>query len=541
MITAIDVELDNGLSIDGYAPPYRMEDPMPAAPRASITTWTGGTNSTGSKWYGGLGASGHSPIIDHYLTRQNARSAFHDNSTARAIVERFADSIVDRGLRLECTPKAETIGITDEMAERWAADVEARFDLWARAKTSTIDETMNFYQLQRLVEIFQQRDNDYFARLSYSDDPRLLNPLQIGMIDPNQVGVSGYTSSYGYNRQADGIERDENGREVSYDVTLQDKNYAIKMVKIAAVGATSGRRQMLHGWSAEYAGQGRGYSRLASAIQDFENLTDLSSSEIKKAIIQSTWAMYVKPGKDKPASNPLAGYVSGGSGPVVAQTMVEDETVEIPASLQYQTLPEMTHTVPGSGILLGLDNQEDLAPFPNTSPTAEYSRFVDSFCSYLCASMGMPIECLLMKFSANYSASRASLILFYRVCEMWRDEMAADFLNPIYEEWLTGEIAAGRIFAPGFFDPRLRAAWVSNNWVGTSMPNIDPNKTATAAETNLKLGLTTIDREARNLNGSSAKSNSAKLRREWADLPMSPYEKQKQTTAAPFDGAESEE
>ena len=51
------------------------------------------------------------------------------------------------------------------------------------------------------------------------------------------------------------------------------------------------------------------------------------------------------------------------------------------------------------------------------------------------------------------------------------------------------------------------------------MPNIDPAKTAKADREYAEMGATTLDRIARNLNGSSASSNSQKLAREYENLP----------------------
>ena len=51
---------------------------------------------------------------------------------------------------------------------------------------------------------------------------------------------------------------------------------------------------MTHGFSQEYAGQGRGYSRLHFALQEFQNLTDFTSAQIKKAINESSLLLSVE-------------------------------------------------------------------------------------------------------------------------------------------------------------------------------------------------------------------------------------------------------
>lgn len=492
------------------------------SPFGSYSTGRGG----GSKWPHGLSSSGSSPCFDHTLLRQNARSAYHDTPAAKALVDRFADTVIDCGLRLEAAPKFELLGITPEQAEHWSATVNEQFDNWASDKKSLRDETMTFYQAQRLVEIFQQRDNDYFVRLYYSSRRDLLNPLQISFLDPNQIRGNAYTSTYGFQQDNDGIVRNEMGRESAYKVWIKQKDGQYKESQIDAFGKRSKRPLMLHGFQPEYAGQGRGYSRLSHLLQEFENLTDFSVSQIKKAIAQSSITMFNKPSRDNAASNPLEAIEHGMAGPLGAPpTKEEAEQVglDLDEYVKYVPIPEATFTRPGSVGVFNLQGGEELVPLKHTSPSESYPEFVNSFVSYLSASNSMPIEVLLMKFEQNYSASRGALILFWRIAQIWRAEIAADFLDPVYYAWLAGEIAAGRILCPGWQDPRLRACWLGHNWIGAPMPNIDPAKTAKADKEYAELGAQTLDRIAINHNGSSGKSNRAKLAREFAELPKAPW------------------
>lgn len=57
------------------------------------------------------------------------------------------------------------------------------------------------------------------------------------------------------------------------------------------------------------------------------------------------------------------------------------------------------------------------------------------------------------------------------------------------------------------------------------MPNIDPDKTASADMKYVEMGAQTLDRVARNTNGSSGKANRAKLAREIAELTAVPWSK----------------
>ena len=364
------------------------------------------------------------------------------------------------------------------------------------------------------------------------------------MLDPNQIRGDAYTSTYGFQHDNDGIIRDENGKETAYKVWVKDGKGGYKEKQIDAVGKRSGRPMMLHGFQPEYAGQGRGYSRLSHTLQEFENLTDFTSSEVKKAIAQSSLALFNKPSPDNAASNPFEEIQHSIAGPISSEpTPAEIAAADLDMAeyVKYVPIPEATFTTPGSVGVFNLQEGEVLEPFKSTSPSANYSEFVNSFLSHLSASNSMPIEVLLMKFEQNYSASRGALILFWRIAQIWRAEIAADYLDPVYFAWLSGEIAAGRISCPGWQDVRLRACWLAHNWIGAPMPNIDPAKTAKADKEYVEMGAQTLDRVARNHNGSSGKNNRAKLAREFAELPRAPWAQQSNNSAPAKVESESEE
>lgn len=483
--------------------------------------------SGGAKYPGGLSNFGNSMFLSNQRIRQNARSAFHDTPEAKSIVSRFADTVVDTGLKLECTPKANILGISNEEAEVWARDVESRFDIWAKTKKIDRRGLQNFYQMQRLYQICQQRDNDIFVRLYYSQGKKSVNPLQISILDPNQIKGDSLTSTYHFSSTFDGIKRNEKGEEIGYSVLTKDfKTGDIKYVEVPKSGRISGRTMMLHGFCPEYSGQSRGYSRLEHVLQEFEEITDFKLSTIKKAISQSQITMYTKPSNDNDASNPLED-IAFTSGPSLKSNGDATEDLPVPdigCSVQYESvIPDVTTSIPGNIGVFNLKKGEDLIPFSTQATSENFKEFIEAYMSYVSASNGMPLEVLLMKFGQNYSASRGALLLFWRVVGIWRNEMESDFLNPTFESWLSEEIAAGRIQAPGFSDPILRQAWLDNRWIGAPMPNIDPMRTAKADMSYAEMGATTLDRIARDHNGSDGASNRRKLAKEFKELSIAKW------------------
>lgn len=495
----------------------------------------GGYRSGGAQWPFGLSSDGQARTLNHSRMRRNARDAYHDSPQARAIVDRFADSVADVALIRESSPRADVLGISMEEAKAWGRDVDARFDLWARDKKHHRSETMTFYQSQHLYQIFQHRDNDIFRRLYYSPDKVLQNPLQWEFLDPNQIRGNGFTGTNGpyMSNIYDGIERDERGREKSYQIYVRDANGRYKPVTIQRKGPKSGRLFMLHGYRPEYAGQGRGYSRIGFALQSLENITDFSAAQIKKAINQSQIVAMME-NKELDPSNVFEQVLTKfGTGSAAAQfgsnpnPSCDAENVNADALVTpecYQ-VPEATMDQPGGMFIMQAKRGDSLKPFAQNAPADSFDKFVDAFMYYLASAAGIPLEVVLMRFNQNYSASRGTLILFWRVVMIWRDEWAADDGDPIFEMWLSGEIAAGRIKAPGWSDPVLKAAWLHGTWRGAPIPDIDPSKTAKARRENLSLGLTTGERESSDLNGSDAETNRTQLEHEYGEAVPPPWQK----------------
>ncbi|MBG7617597.1 MAG: phage portal protein, partial [Chloroflexi bacterium] len=399
--------------------------------------------------------------------RLNARSAYHDSMQGRAIIERFADLVPGVGLRLEATPNGTVLGIDPEAAEEWAQTTENSFDTYMGSKKFSLAEDMTGYQTQRFVTIQQQRDGEYFARLDYIKEPGL-NPLKVSFLDPSQIQGCPETDTEGYYYPDEGIKRDKMGRETAYKVLVHDPdghNYSQKVLQ--RVGIKSKKLLMIHGFMKEYPGQLRGYSRIGHILQALENLTDFEVSHIKKAINESIVAMWIKPSSDKPASD---GGITDGMASAAgtfrhADNPQTEGATAVEPSVDFSELNEV-NARPGSWFNAGLQGGEELSTLKGTTPSDNYGIFVDAFVKSLAASVSLPSEVVWMQFGQNYSASRAALVLAWQVVELWRAELAADFLNPIYEAWLDGEIAAGRITAPGWSDPILKTAWLSNNWIG---------------------------------------------------------------------------
>ncbi|GHT98983.1 hypothetical protein FACS1894142_6040 [Spirochaetia bacterium] len=483
----------------------------------------------GQKWEGGL--SSPYPIInyDHEAARRQVRAIVAQSTQAAALINRNIDTTIDSGMTLAPEPDAEILGITEEAAAAWSATVEPRFDIWAQSKKCCLSETMNFYTMQRLLQRYMARDGEGFVLLSYSSRPDLPNPLQLAIIDPDQIYGNNFTSTIGPQFSGmdglDGIIRDANGKEIAYRVNFRDvKTGAMSWKEIPAVGR-SGRPLFLHGFDPEFAGQSRGYPSLINSVQDLQNILDLSLAECQKAINQSDVVFTLKNNSGRDGEDPFMTDMGGAAPrpsdmfgnnptpPAGAENVTEESLEPV-----YSEIPHTDFRKPGSVGVFGVPSGSELIPFGSTAPGPVFDAFVNNIFSFIAASQGSSIEVVTNKFSSNYSASRATLILTWRVACQQRYSLATNFLYPLYEAWLGGEIAKGTISAPGWSDPVLRLAWLKARFVGSSQPCIDPTKEAAAALAYKNLGSETLSDIALAHNGSSFKSNVSRLAKEQAAL-----------------------
>jgi capsid protein len=282
----------------------------------------------------------------------------------------------------------------------------------------------------------------------------------------------------------------------------------------------------------DYAGQLRGISPLSICIHDLENILDFTLAQVEKAKNHSNIAFTVESETEEPAADPLANYSPKGAGPrelgygIAAKQYGSNPDPDPDAlnvteeSLEpvYTDIPHTSFSKPGSAGIFSLKGKQKLKPFPDTAPSQSFNVFVDGYFAYIAAATGTSIETALMRFNNNYSASRATLILTWRIAEQRRWEMDYYILGPVYEMWLSEEIASGRVSCPGWLDPRLRAAWTAHRYAGLSMPNIDPKKNMEAAMMAAEVGSTTLENMAQEYNDSDAESNRIKLKQELAEL-----------------------
>lgn len=490
--------------------------------------------SDGSKFKRGISRSG-SPRIYHDSTRRiNARNAYEESPAGRAIVRRHVDTVVDAGLKFKSKPLYDVIGISKEQAEKWADEFTQRFDLFMRSKMFSSSGTMTGYQFQRHLMLQQFKDGEYFVVFNRKKiSKKQISQLSFQIVDNQQIGSNNlngfgsYTMTGGFNDFDfdKGVKRDHYCRELSYLVTWRKRNSERTEYEQKEVPAElpNGMIRMVHGFVQEQPNQLRGVSILAPVLQELQQLLDLDLAHIMKAIQHSNFVLASETTGDEPSVDLFEGMNVGQGSMILDQDdpsiISSTESIGSDGStLQYREMPEAQFHTPGSVSFFDLPKNNTVKLLDSKAPATGYGEFVENFLSYLSAACDMSIDVLRMKFGSNYNANRATLILAWRIANIYRKELESDFLRYVIEAFLEIEIASGRMSAKGFSDPVIRAAWMNGEWIGSPMPEMDPFKQMRANKGNLEIGVTTPDRLAVETNGSDGRINREENKRQIEEL-----------------------
>lgn len=426
---------------------------------------------------------------------------------ATSAVKTNRTNVVGCGLRLQCKPDADILGLSPEAAAAWERRTAAEFELWARKKKSC-DATgiNNFYGLQQLALTSWLLSGDCFALIKQSK-PTLNNPyaLRIHLIEADRVatpinngsvypGVTDGKNPKNGNNIFDGVEVDAEGQIVAYHICNHyPKQVAMsptEYVRVEAYGSLTDLPNILHIMDTERPEQYRGISYLAQVIEPMLQMRRYTESELETALIQSFFTAFILTQAD-PTENPFN----------------EAGEPQIPHSDdEYEMGPGQINIMkPGEDVKFG-------SP---THPNSGFTAFMRNLCEQCGAALEIPADLLMKAFNASYSASRAALMEAWKAFKMRREWFVDDFCKPIYEIWLTEAVARGRIQAPGFFaDPMIREAWLGSEWIGPSQGQLDPTKEIQAEIMAVEQGFSTREQSTIKLNGGQWNTNIRKIAEE---------------------------
>lgn len=472
--------------------------------------YTGGGNSRRSMqgWNASGGDADSASSYELGKLRTRCRDLDRNSPLGTALISRPTTHSIGTGLILQSQIDRDLLGIPDNDADEWGKDTERRFHAWASNQNCDIEEQDNFYDMQSLAFISSQMSGDCFTLLPIKKNKRLYGDLRIRILEADYCGNT--CGSMDTKSMVKGVELGKDGNAVAYNFANRHPEGSTPPTdwkKIKKYGSKSGRRQVIHLFKRRRPGQHRGVPALHAVVESLKQLTRFTESELMATVVSSFFTVFVK--QTTPQANSI-----------LEDVMSETEKVAPGDSSSYEM---------GNGNIIGLGKDEDISFADPKRPNNNFGPFYNSYVEFISAAIGVPMEVITLHFTSSYSAARAALLEAWNTFKGHRTFLSRYWCQPIYEEWLTLEIANGRIKAPGFFDDELvRTAYCISSWIGQGMGMIDPQKETTAALERIDGNLSNHEREHANLLGGDWRGDMNTLSRETTFLEskgLSPADK----------------
>lgn len=459
---------------------------------------TGGYTGAGYRenmayWQPGTGDADSDITSDLRELRARSRDLSRNSPIAAGALETDVTNVVGTGLTLQSRIDAELLGLDDDAASEWQKATERMFAMWAESKFSDAFGQSDFYEQQSLAYRTTRESGDAFVILASKKRKDWPFQMALQIIEADRVCNPKFGADT--DTLVQGIERAD-GEPVAVHVCSRHPGatYWAKGTnwqRVEMRGKT-GRRNVLHLLHKIRPGQTRGVPALAPIIETLKQLTRYSTAEVDAAVNSAAMAVFVK--MDPETFQDV--FDDDAQNGIIDNAKRWDGTLRSGAAINLLPGEEIQTTTPGR-------------PNPNFDP------FVSAVLRQIGMALSIPHEVLTKHFQSSYSAARAALLDAWRTFRIRRAWLAANFCQPVYEEWLADAVASGLVSAPGFFaDPMVRRAWSGSSWAGDGPGALDPMKEAQAAELRMKIGLTTLQEEIVAYDGGDFDTKHAQRKRE---------------------------
>lgn len=455
----------------------------------------------GEKFAGGIGAI-NLLFTDYWALRARSAELYQRNLYARGLIRRLVTNQINTGLHLEATPEEKILGFEDDALSDWSEDVENRFAIWGQnTYLCDQDERRTFGALQEAAQTEALVAGDVLVVLR--NDPRTRLP-RIQLIAGSAVQTP-FDGKYLNATIEHGVELDGQRRHIAFHVLQKDGTSK----RLPAWGEKSGRRiaWLLYG-SDNRLGDVRGMPLLGLVMQSLSEIDRYRDASLRKAVINSMLAMFIKKAADKPGTRPMsAGGIKRGSGTAKSN----DGAPRVFSA---------TDSIPGL-VFEELQTGEEPVPYNSNQNVDGFGVFEEAIVQAVAWANEVPPEILKLAFGTNYAASQAAINEFKMYLNRVRTRFGENFCSPVYEEWLLAETLQGRIEAKGFLES-FRATdqfytyggWISCDWSGAIKPAVDLSKLVRGYRELVEAGWITNDRASRELTGTKFSKNAQKLARE---------------------------
>lgn len=388
---------------------------------------------------------------------------------ASGAVQTHLNNVIGSGLRLSAKPDYRALGLDADWAAEWAREVESAWRQWAYDVDKGCDagQRLNFAgmlgqgyrsfltrgEIMAVAEWLPGRGTQYSTAIQMVAPDRVSNPD--GLLDSETLRA--------------GIELDKHGAAKRYHVRAEKSPIGFgtgagRKWRVVDARTSWGRRQFLHIYDQEEAGQTRGKSKFTAVLPVMKMQSRFEKTSLEAAVINAMYAAVIESDLASATDAIGGGLSSGGVGDYVkAQSAFADG-----ADIQFDGV-KIPHLFPGERLNFSTPEH----------PSADFDPFQKSFLRQLAAGLDLSYEQLSKDYSqTNYSGARAGLLESWRFFQARRTQIGGELGTQIYCLWLEEAMDQGVVSrppgSPDFY--AAKTAWSRCKWIGPGKSHIDPLK-----------------------------------------------------------------
>lgn len=456
----------------------------------SETRWRGASQALRSLagWVTTLG-SGRSDTPRAERERMMARSfdAYRNHMLAGAAIGRSRTNIVGTGLTMHPTVDATILKIDEDAADELNAEIAREFSLYYdNPLECDMEATLDGYGQQALALVTAMLGGDCFVLTPFEERPGGIYGLKTQLIDPGRV--SNVNDGADTTTLQDGVELALNGVPLAIHIRRRhpgDRTLNTTDANIwdrREIFGGSGERRIFQIWNdKDRIGTTRGVPYLSPILEPLQTLEQYSRAELIAAVISAMFTVFIKK----------------------ESAPVDERGEPLPAIAGQTTKGATSDLALGNGVIMDLAPGEE-AQFANPMrPNANYDRFFLSIVRQIGARLELPLDELMLNYTASYSAARAAMLQAWRFYSMRRWWLVQQFCQPHYRLWFDEAVARGRLKVSGYSDPIRRAAYQQAIWIGPARGAMDEGQEANAAKTRIEIGVSNETIETAQMTGES--------------------------------------
>ncbi|WP_336938928.1 phage portal protein [Acinetobacter modestus] len=463
-----------------------------------------------------------------------ARDLVRNDGWANAAVTRTLDNVIGPEFRPLSKPDYYGLqqvtgvkGFDHEWAEEFGRAVDAYWRLWANDVNRYCDVERCLTVSQMIYLAFRHKiiDGDSLAYLKWCPEKvgygKAYFATTIQVIDPDRLSNPNYQFDQRYLRG--GVEINDDGAPIAYHIRKAHQGdwfNADKSVEWDRIEKETdwGRPIIVHDFDHDRASQHRGGNGiLTPVLERLKMLIKYDGTELDAAIVNAIFGAYIT----SPFDQGLVEEAMGGFGDDAAGGL-----------MAYQNFRADYHA--SSRTKLGGVRMPILAPGESINtvsaqrPNSNFASFESAVLRNVAAGTGMSAQQISQNWSeVNYSSYRAAMLEAWKTFNRRRSFFSTGFCQPLFSAWLEEAFEIGNLplpaGAPDFV--QYRSLYGRCKWMGPGRGYVDDVKEKQGAILGMDAGLTTLEKEAAQLDGADyreildQRANEVRMFKE-RDLPL---------------------